>query len=188
MRVSLEQAARLNKMIAALLDIAHLQAGQLAIQHAPVDLIAMVRRLVEEIQRSLDRHTIAIQGFAEPLLLVGDDLRLQQVFENLIQNAVKYSPAGGAINVLIERRQAAGNSGAVACVAISDHGIGIPQEAIPQLFSRFYRAANAQQQQIGGAGIGLYVVREIIALHGGSVVVDSVEGQGSTFTVCLPCE
>jgi signal transduction histidine kinase/CheY-like chemotaxis protein len=179
--VIVEQAARLDKMIAALLDISRLQSGQLAIQRETLDLDALVRHLVEEILPTLEQHTISLTGPASPLQIVGDELRLQQVFENLIHNAIKYSPFGGPITVTIERR------GDAACVAVSDQGIGIAQSAIPALFSRFYRAPNAQAHRIGGIGMGLYVVQEIVTLHGGSVTVNSVEGQGSTFTVCIPC-
>ena len=74
----------------------------------------------------------------------------------------------------------------LACVAVTDQGIGIPEPAQAQLFSRFYRAPNVDPQQISGMGLGLYVVKEIVALHGGTVDVTSAEGQGSTFTICLP--
>jgi signal transduction histidine kinase/CheY-like chemotaxis protein len=180
-RVIAEQAARLDKMIASLLNISRLQSGQLAIQREPLDLDALVRRLVEEIIPTLEQHTLGVSGPASPLQIVGDELRLQQVFENLIHNAIKYSPSGGAITVTIERQ------GDTARVAVADQGIGIAQSAMPALFSRFYRAPNAQEQRIAGIGMGLYVVREIVTLHGGSVMVESVEGQGSTFTVCIPC-
>jgi signal transduction histidine kinase/CheY-like chemotaxis protein len=180
-RVIVEQAGRLDKMIAALLDISRLQAGQLSIEREPLDLEALVRRLAEEIMPTLDHHTIDIQGTGAPLPIVGDELRLQQVFENLIQNAIKYSPSGGTITITIEQQ------GPSACVSVADEGIGIAAAALPNLFSRFYRAPNAHEQRIGGIGMGLYVVQEIVTLHGGTIKVDSEESRGSTFTVCIPC-
>jgi len=82
--------------------------------------------------------------------------------------------------VRVERRSDLG------CVSVADHGIGIPSEALPRLFQRFYRAPNVNPQQISGTGVGLYVVKEIVSLHGGTIEVSSYEGEGSTFTVYLP--
>jgi signal transduction histidine kinase len=93
---------------------------------------------------------------------------------------VKYSPTGGVIIVRVARLQHE------VCVEVIDQGIGIPADELPHLFQRFYRAANTGAYQISGIGIGLYVVREIVELHGGSVMAKSVEGQGSVFTVRLP--
>src|SRR6266496_6229991 len=87
---------------------------------------------------------------------------------------------------LVVRFRHASSSREAQCVAVADQGLGIPQDAIPQLFQRFYRAANVDAGSIKGLGIGLYVVKEIVTLHGGAVRVDSVEGIGSTFTISLP--
>ena len=141
---------------------------------------ALAHRLAQETQLTSDRHTITFSGANQPIMLLGDELRLEQVVQNLIQNAIKYSPGGGTVTVLVERQ------GANAHVRVSDQGIGIPAAAQPQLFRRFYRAPNADSQHISGMGIGLYVVKEIIELHGGSVEVASQEQQGSIFTIRLP--
>ncbi|HJZ48749.1 MAG TPA: PAS domain S-box protein [Roseiflexaceae bacterium] len=179
-RVVGEQAHRLNKLVSALLDLSRIETGQLSIERGLVDLGALARRLVQETQPTTDRHTIVFSGASRPVMLLGDELRLEQVVQNLIQNAIKYSPNGGPIRVLVER---IGDKG---CIRVSDAGIGIPAAALPQLFRRFYRAPNADTQHISGMGIGLYVVKEIVELHGGTVDANSVEGQGSTFTICLP--
>ena len=113
-------------------------------------------------------------------MIDGDALRLEQVVQNLLQNAIKYTPGGGTITVRVEQH------GQMGCIVVSDPGIGIPAEALPRLFQRFYRAANVEQGGIGGLGIGLYVVKEIVTLHSGTITVESAEGAGSTFTVCLP--
>jgi PAS domain S-box-containing protein len=180
MRVVGEQAARLNKLVGALLDLSRIETGQLSIERGLVDLNSLARRLVEETQPTTDRHTITFSGASQPIMLLGDELRLEQVVQNLIQNAIKYSPSGGTVAVLVERQ------GANAYVRVSDQGIGIPAAALPQLFRRFYRAPNADSQHISGMGIGLYVVKEIVELHGGAVEVASQERQGSTFTISLP--
>jgi PAS domain S-box-containing protein len=180
LRVVVDQAGRLRKMIDALLDISRIQTGQLAIEHTSVDLLALVRQVIDEVQMETDRHVIVYQAPEGPLLVEGDWLRLEQVFQNLLQNAIKYSPAGGTVTIQVHR------SGALLCVDVVDQGLGIPASALPQLFQRFYRATNADDHHISGLGVGLYVVKEIVTLHGGTVAVTSEEGQGSTFTVCLP--
>jgi signal transduction histidine kinase len=113
-------------------------------------------------------------------MIDGDAMRLEQVLHNLLQNAIKYSPAGWLVNIVVEQREQ------TACIAVTDQGIGIPQHALPRLFERFYRAAQGDTGGIGGLGIGLYVVKEIVMLHGGTITVTSTEGVGSTFTICLP--
>ncbi len=174
------QAARLHTLILSLLDLSRMQGGQLTIRPAPLDLVALARQVAEELEPTLELHTICLELPAEPLMIKGDALRLEQVLQNLLQNAVKYSPAGGPIVVRASVRESE------ARLTVEDHGIGIPAAALPRLFSRFYRAPNAEERRIGGMGVGLYVVREIVELHGGSVEVKSVEGEGSSFTICFP--
>ncbi|MBC8076660.1 MAG: GAF domain-containing sensor histidine kinase, partial [Chloroflexales bacterium] len=174
------QGERLNTMIGSLLDITRIQTGRLAIERRPLDLRAVLETLVHELEPTLDQHTIALECASASLPLMGDELRLEQVFRNLLGNAVKYSPQGGVVRVHISQQ------GEEAVVAVSDDGVGIPAAALPHLFERFYRAANSDQHQISGIGIGLYVVQEIVTLHGGTVDVASQEDVGSTFTVRLP--
>lgn len=113
-------------------------------------------------------------------MILGNELRLEQVLQNLLQNAIKYSPTGGLILLQAEQDEN------YACLAVTDHGIGIPRAAQRYLFERFYRSTNVAQQHISGLGIGLYVVKELVTRHGGDIEVTSREGQGSTFTVRLP--
>jgi PAS domain S-box-containing protein len=175
-----EQSSRLLRMVLALLDISRLESGQLSIERVPVDLAALARRVVDEIRPTSVGRGIELVAPAEPLPVVGDELRLEQVLQNLIQNALKYSPGGQPILIQVERRSDR------AAMAVTDRGIGIPASALPRLFTRFYRAPNAEAQQIGGMGVGLYVVKEIVTLHGGEIGVETEEGQGSTFTIELP--
>jgi PAS domain S-box-containing protein len=183
-----DQAARLNKMVAALLDISRIEQGRLSIEQAPLDLVALTQRVVDEIRPTLTDHTLTCTAPADPLRIEGDALRLEQVLQNLIGNAVKYSPAGGPVEVRLERQPALRGieQRERVRVAVRDQGIGIPQTALPQLFQRFYRATNADDRQFAGLGIGLYVVKEIVELHGGTIAVESKEGRGSTFTFWLP--
>ena len=179
-RVIVEQTRRLDRMIATLLDISRLERGQLSLTIAPVDLCALARRVVAELQPTSERHQIACVAPEPGLVVEGDELRLEQVLQNLLQNAIKYSPAGGPIAVEVT------DHGGEVWVSVSDRGIGVPREALPRLFERFYRAPNADPREIGGMGIGLFVVKEIVHLHGGSVRAERREGGGSRFTVSLP--
>ncbi len=175
-----DQGERLSRMLDLLLDLSRIEAGRLVIERAPVDLGALIGRVVEELKPTLDVHTMTYDKPADPVIVTGDELRLEQVLRNLIGNAVKYSPAGGPILVRIRR-----NDGQ-ARVEVRDHGLGIPADAVPHLFQRFYRAKNIGSPTVGGLGVGLYVVKEIITRHGGTIDVRSIEGEGSTFTFCLP--
>jgi len=178
--VASQQGHRLKQMIDALLDASRLEQGQLSITHAPVDFGLLVERVVQEVQLGVTQHTIESHMPTEPVMTLGDELRLEQVLQNLLQNAIKYSPAGGAIVVTVERQTTH------AVVQVRDHGVGIPTTAIPHLFERFYRVPDATERHIQGTGIGLYVVKEIVTLHDGTVGVTSQEGGGSTFTIQLP--
>ncbi len=179
-RVIVEQSHRLNKLISTLLDVSRLSQGQLQIIREPVNLNQLIQRVVGDFQPLLVQHTIAYQELDQQLLVNGDVVRLEQVLQNLLQNALKYSPQGGTISVTLESR------GAQALITVSDKGIGIPKEAIPSLFQRFYRVHSGATQHMSGIGVGLYVVREIVTLHDGNIFVESTEGQGSSFMVALP--
>jgi PAS domain S-box-containing protein len=175
-----DQTNRLNAMIHSLLDVSRIQHGQLAVELAPLDLCELIRRIIAENQATLAERTVLLDCAIPTALIQGDALRLEQVFLNLLYNAAKYSAAPTPISVVVR-----GGADAV-CVDIADQGIGIPAAAIPRLFQRFFRAANVVDQRISGMGIGLYVVKQIVDLHGGNIDVESSQDQGSTFRVCLP--
>jgi signal transduction histidine kinase len=178
--VIVAQAQRVNQLVTTMLDVARIEQGRLSIAAVPLDLCELVVRVVDEIRPTLERHTIDLDYSDTPLLIVGDPLRLEQVVQNLLDNAMKYSPAGGAVSVRLRR------SDGYARLSISDQGVGIPVAAMPSLFERFYRADSTNPRQVTGLGVGLYVVREVVSQHGGAVSVESAEGHGSTFTVSLP--
>jgi PAS domain S-box-containing protein len=173
------QAQRLNALIDNMLDLSRIQRGQLSIERRPVDLRALVTRAVEEQRQSLTDHVMTLNSLDEPLIVHGDELRLEQVVTNLLSNAVKYSPQGGPIRVRLSAVDRA------AQLSVSDPGIGIPAAALPRLFEPFFRADNVSAQS-SGFGIGLFLVRTILQLHGGAITVESVQGRGSTFMVTLP--
>ncbi|HBY45050.1 MAG TPA: two-component sensor histidine kinase, partial [Chloroflexi bacterium] len=116
----------------------------------------------------------------DALTVRGDAERLRQLIWNLVENALRYTPAGGTVTVSLRRR------GPVAELTVADTGIGIPPEHLPHLFERFYRVDTGRSRAVGGTGLGLSIVRQITEAHGGQVRVRSTPGIGSTFTVALP--
>jgi PAS domain S-box-containing protein len=183
-----EQANRLNQLISSLFNLSRLQIGQLSIEQSPVDLHALVQRIINEMLPTIDQHTVIFTSgtFDQSPLVLGDALRLEQVVQNLLHNAVKYSPEGGTIEVELGLSQRDQQAARKICLCIQDSGIGIPADSLSHVFRRFYRAKNAEQTQISGVGVGLFVAHEIVTLHGGTIEVESTEGSGSTFRVTLP--
>ena len=174
------QAERLSRLISSLLEVSRLATGHFHVDLEPLDFRELVRRIGEEVRPTLEGHTLELSAPDHPVMVEGDALRLEQVLQNLIQNAIKYSPDGGLVSLRLERRDDQ------AVIVVADQGVGIPETALAQLFQRFFRAANSAQANTAGMGIGLYVVHEIVTRHGGTVEVASEEGHGSTFTVRLP--
>jgi signal transduction histidine kinase len=128
----------------------------------------------------VEQHVLIVETPDQDVVITGDEQRLEQVLHNLLSNAIKYSPMGGTIRIAVTQTHDYG------LMAVSDQGIGIPLSAQPNLFKQFFRASNVDPRQFSGLGIGLYLVHEIVTMHGGSIAVDSQEGEGSTFTVALP--
>ncbi|HEX5692033.1 MAG TPA: HAMP domain-containing sensor histidine kinase, partial [Roseiflexaceae bacterium] len=174
------QARRISALLNDMLDMSRLESGQFEVERTPLDLATLIRGAVSELQASTTSHELRVCDPPAPLIVAGDAVRLEQVFTNLLGNAVKYSPDGGNVTISM------GADGNQALVSISDTGLGIPPEALPQLFKRFYRVMRDDAQHISGSGIGLYVVKEIVTGHGGTIEVASAVGAGSTFTVRLP--
>lgn len=176
----IEQALRLDRLTNTLLDMSWLEQGHVAITRRDVDLRDVLRRVIDSFTLLAEYHQLHLILPSSPLIVVGDELRIEQIFYNLLHNAVKYSPNRGAITIELcaEEQQ--------ALMRIIDRGIGIRSEDLPFLFDRFYRASNASTQQISGLGVGLYIVKELVTLHNGTIDVQSVPEQGTTFSVRLP--
>ena len=173
---------RMNRRIEELADVARLRAGrQLQLRMGEVNLGAMIRTLIASYEQTTDRHTITFDAPEPDLTAHADELRIERVIDNLISNAVKYSPDGGAIRIELARDAAARDR---ARLSVTDHGIGIPSSDVAHIFERYRRAGNTAV--ITGTGIGLAGARQIVEQHGGRIEVASREGAGSTFTVILP--
>ncbi|HLZ31934.1 MAG TPA: PAS domain-containing sensor histidine kinase [Chloroflexota bacterium] len=175
---------RMHAMIQELLDAALQESGQpLALVLTPTDLVALVRQTVTEHQFAFDAYRFELDARPRSLVAMLDGARIQRVLGNLLSNAIKYSPGGGPIRVRIS--EVPSPTGTLAEIVVQDEGIGIPGDDLPRIFDRFHRGSNVVRR-IGGTGLGLAGVRQMVALHGGSISVDSEEGHGSTFTLCIP--
>ncbi len=173
--------ARAVKMLNELLDLSRLGAGEpLTLERAGCDLAALARAVIDEQQLATGAQ-IRLETPEGPVIGDWDAPRLERVLLNLIGNAVKYSPDGGTVTVTVEQDATAGQ----AVLTVADQGLGIPAADMPNLFQAFQRGSNVVGR-IGGAGIGLLSVKQVVEQHGGTVAVESTLGEGSRFTVSLP--
>ena len=173
------QINKLIKLVADLLDVSKIQAGKLDYATEDVALDEVVRESVETVQQVSSTHSIAIHGTSNAHV-VGDKDRLGQVFINLLNNAIKYSPRSTRVDVFLEATQGAG------VVKIRDYGIGIPMKHRGKVFERFYQVSDGRIASTPGLGMGLHISREIVTRHDGTIAVESEEGKGTTFTITLP--
>jgi PAS domain S-box-containing protein len=173
---------RLVDLTEELLEVTRLQAGRLILHSTPTNVVSLVQRVADHLQRTTTRHQIEVHT-AQPLLVANvDPGRIEQVLVNLIGNAIKYSPQGGPVIVTLKEEIAVRQ----VLISVQDRGIGIPERQHAQIFGRFIRADNAQAYGITGTGLGLYLSRELVERHGGHLWFESVEGSGSTFFLTLP--
>jgi heavy metal sensor kinase len=176
----IEQFDHLNQMINDLILLSKFDATQVELKTAPLRLDLLIQDLCHLFQVLAEQKSIALEiGSMEEVTVMGDKMRLQQLFTNLIDNAIKYTPTG-SIHVTVERDEGAG------LVRIKDTGIGIPKEEQEKIFERFYRADKSRSRETGGVGLGLSIAEWIVHAHRGRIEVDSELNRGSTFTVCLP--
>jgi heavy metal sensor kinase len=176
----LEECDRLTRLTDQLLTLAREDAGVGLPVREPVDLAALARDVAETMRPLAEARGLRlIAGEDTPVFVRGDATRLRQVFTNLLDNAIKYTPAGGEVGVHVE----AGEDWAMATVR--DTGVGIPPEHLPRVFDRFYRVDRARRREEGGTGLGLSIVRSIVESHGGHVSLRSEPGQGTTCVVTL---
>ncbi len=177
----LEEVERLTKIVESLFALSRLDAGEAQSESVRFDLAQLVASTAEQMcLLAEDKHIIVTCRADGEVPVVGDRARLKQVVVNLLDNAIKYTPADGRVNL----RTSTDTSHAV--LEIADTGIGIPADALPRVFERFFRVDKARARAMGGAGIGLSIVKAICAAHGGQVEVASEEGRGSRFKVILP--
>jgi two-component system CheB/CheR fusion protein len=174
-----EQVRRLEDHIGELTDVVHLQSGTFRVEREPLDLTGLVRDALELAQYVSEGQAVRDDLPKEPIRVDGDARRLEQVLMNLMVNAFRHAHGSGGVDVRLR------SEGDVAVIEVQDYGPGIPEHALPQIFSRFYQT-EADRHARSGLGLGLFIAREIVAAHGGTIDVRSIEGDGATFLVRLP--
>ncbi len=176
-----EESDRLAQLVDDLLDASRLQADGLPFREvSDVDLHMIAERVVERYRLRAPKHDLTLDFSADFPDITGDPQRLEQVLDNLVSNAIKYSPSGGEVRI------SGGASPAEVTLSVSDEGVGVPLEEQERIFERFYRLESPETRAVSGTGLGLYLTRTIVKAHGGRIWVESVPGQGSTFYVVLP--
>lgn len=177
-----EQAGRLHQLIQDMLSLARIESGQAAMEMANVSVARTVERCLADYEALAAAREVALVNGADDssLLVRGDEEALRQVLNNLIDNAVKYTPPGGRVSIAARR------DGAMAVIEVADTGAGIPAEHHDRLFERFYRVDKARSRELGGTGLGLSIVKHLCQAMGGTVAVQSEINRGSTFIVRLP--
>jgi signal transduction histidine kinase len=178
------QSDKLARLVSQLLDVSRIQSGKLAVERKLSDLSALVRDVVEAVRGQLKEHTLVARLPAELWVSI-DPLRIEQVVTNLIDNAIKYSPEGGQIDVVLgcdedERK---------IRFSVRDRGVGVPVEHRAHIFDRFYQAhAGGALTSMAGMGLGLYISRQIVELHGGTIRAEFPDDGGTRIVVTLPSE
>lgn len=179
LRRIVREAKRLSALVIELLDASRLEQGKLVGEREPVDLVELARDAARRDSYQGRRITVSADV---PVVGSFDPRRIGQVLENLVENAVKYSPDASEVRVEIAQRDGE------AFVDVADEGIGIPANDLPQIFERFHRGSNVDDRRFAGMGLGLFICKGIVEQHGGRIWVDSRVGTGSTFHVVLPLE
>ncbi|HMQ30047.1 MAG TPA: ATP-binding protein [Chloroflexaceae bacterium] len=185
-----QQVTHMLRMVDNLLDVSRIDAGQLDLQIQPVNLITLAAQVLDQQRPAAGARALVLEAEQETITVACDTLRIRQVLTNLVSNAVKYSPAESTITVRLRRLDGDSPEAAelelpwpAALVSVTDEGAGIAPEQQQRLFQRYYRARSGRAE---GLGLGLYLSRQFVQMHGGLIWVESVEGAGSTFAFALP--
>ena len=191
LEIILKQSDRLNLIIEDLLELSKIESGGVALKEEPLELRSVIDRTLSMIKPIAEKKRHRLVTVVDPSLppVAGDEDRLVQVLTNLLDNAIKYTPAGGAITVGAKLAPSVGNVEPPARaieLSVADTGIGIPEEDRPRVFERFYRVDKARSRELGGTGLGLAIVKHLVEGHGGQVWVEANHPQGSRFVVRLP--
>ena len=179
-----QELKRIRAMVEELLVLAQMDSWQYSLEVSPTDLVSVIQSSLDSLQSKAERFGIELHFDANggEHQCLCDGQKLYQVFLNLLDNAIKYSDPGARVDVSIEEDES------TLTASIRDTGFGIPEEDLPQLFERFYRVSKDRSRSTGGSGLGLAIAKEIVAMHGGELSVESQLGVGSTFKIQLPKE
>jgi two-component system phosphate regulon sensor histidine kinase PhoR len=179
-----EQADRLNQLILDLLSLARIESGQEVFEHKPLALAPVLASCIESHRGRAEARSLSLGlelgALDDETLITADEEAIRQILDNLIDNAIKYTPDGGSVEVTCRLDDE------VVSVEVADTGIGIPRDDLPRVFERFYRVDKARSRELGGTGLGLSIVKHLVQSLGGQITVDSRIGAGTQFTVQLP--
>ncbi len=177
-----QECDRLTRLISDLLNVSRIEAGRaLDLNPKPIELPKLIDKVVS-VQRSyVTNHELVVDGTDALPQIIGDEDKVDQILTNLINNAIKYSPKGGTVTVRGKMED-----DDKVLISVSDQGVGIPEEHLPKVFDRFHRVDNRDTREVGGTGIGLFLVKHLVEAHGGEIWVESEIGKGSTFHFWLP--
>jgi two-component system phosphate regulon sensor histidine kinase PhoR len=177
-----QNVSRLNALVADVLNLARIESGKGVLKSVQVDWTAAAREAIKRYETAAASKKIDVQADFpdEPIEVLGDPEGITQIVENLLDNAIKYTPESGRVRLRLRK----GNG--MVSLEIEDTGIGIPQKHLGRIFERFYRVDKARSRELGGTGLGLSIVKHLAAQMNGTVAVESEEGKGSCFSVTLP--
>ena len=173
---------RLLKLINDLLDLVRLESGRMEVKREPLEVAEFVKGLASAARQVANDKRLRLETFVDPAVgtVLADRDKLEKVVLNLVFNALKFTPAGGRVELRAEKR------GEEMTLIVADTGMGISEKNLPHVFDRFWQADGSSKRKYQGVGIGLALVKELVEIHGGKVAVQSQEGNGTTFTVTLP--
>jgi len=172
---------RLTRLISDLLNVSRIEAGRaLDLNPKPVDVPRVIDKVISVQKSYTDKHMFKVEIGDDVPIIIADEDKVDQMLTNLTSNAIKYSPQGGEITISAHR-----DGEGVLCT-VSDNGMGIPPDHLPKVFERFHRVDNRDTREVGGTGIGLYLVRHLVEAHGGKIWVESEVGKGAKFSFMLP--
>jgi len=175
------QAERMDRLIDRLLDVSQIQSRKLEVNIEPLNMSQFMTDVVERLQITSTDHQLNLQLPDSPVWIKADAARLEQVVNNLVNNAIKYSPNASQVDLIVE------NYSENMRLRVIDYGSGISAAEIPKIFEHFYRSPSVKNSNKAGLGLGLYICKEIVQAIWGELAVVSEPGQGSTFTVTMPC-
>ena len=181
-KIILDNTIHLGKMVDDLMTLSHLESGKLMLEKDEVFLDSLIQQGLESVDPKREKKEITINTNLEPVLtsIKADRHRLHEILVNLLDNAIKFTPEGGNVELSISRRDSQ------VVIEVKDNGCGIAKEELPNIFGRFYKVDKSRSRINKGSGLGLAITRQLVELHGGSIEVDSEPGKGSIFRIFLP--
>jgi two-component system phosphate regulon sensor histidine kinase PhoR len=174
------QSNRLNRFVDQILDVSLLEAGAVKVEQEPVALKPLIEQMIEAFETRAHTHRFELTIPEGPTIVVGDERKIQTVLDNLLENAVNYSPKDSRVSIEVSNRDKE------VVTSVIDEGIGIPAKQLERLFERFHRVNASDDQEQYGYGLGLYISKKLIELQGGSIWAESEVGRGSRFSFSLP--